>query len=205
MSETASNIPFKRKKLEMLLQGLKLPDRYKNNFEQYPTDPHTASMIVFTAFLNGDISNRVVADLGCGNGILSYASALMGASHVYSIDSDVEMTSLATANCRNLSVSVMTGDVEAFENRVDTVVMNPPFGSVRKHSDLAFINKACYISRKIYSIHNQKAHDFVVELYASKGSIISETRLKLVIPRIYRHHEHDIAEIDAFLLEVKPD
>ncbi len=189
----------------MLLQRLKVPDRYKNNFEQYLTDPHTASMVIFTAFLNGDISNRVVADLGCGNGILSYASAIMGASHVYSIDSDPDMTLLTTDNCRSLNVSVMTGDVEAFENRVDTVVMNPPFGSVRKHSDLAFINKACDISKKIYSIHNQKSHAFVVELYSSKGSIISETSLKLVVPRIYKHHEHDIAEIDAFLLEVKPD
>ena len=114
MSETASNIPFKRKKLEMLLQRLKVPDRYKNNFEQYLTDPHTASMVIFTAFLNGDISNRVVADLGCGNGILSYASAIMGASHVYSIDSDPDMTLLTTDNCRSLNVSVMTGDGEAF-------------------------------------------------------------------------------------------
>jgi hypothetical protein len=51
--------------------------------EQYPTQPHIASRVIYTAATAyDDIENRMVADFGCGCGVLSIGAAAMGASLV---------------------------------------------------------------------------------------------------------------------------
>ncbi|CAH8363247.1 unnamed protein product [Eruca vesicaria subsp. sativa] len=71
--------------------------------EQYPTGPHIASRMLFTAENSyGDITDKVIADFGCGCGTLSAAASLLDAV-------------------------------------VDTVVMNPPFGTRKKGAAMEFL------------------------------------------------------------------
>ncbi len=160
-------------------------------------------MLLFSAFMKGDIQGKRVNDLGCGNGILAYGASVLGAKSVNAIDSDPNMTDLCIRNCSGLKVSTETGDVASFHKTADTTVMNPPFGSVVPHSDRIFIEKGCALSRKVYSIHNAKSYDFVRSQYELRGSILEETRLVLSVPRIYSHHSRERMDIEAVMFEVE--
>ena len=50
-----------------------------------------------------DISGKMVADLGCGCGVLSIASVLMGCDFCYSIDIDEGENSYYYASCISFS------------------------------------------------------------------------------------------------------
>ena len=39
--------------------------------EQYATDSETAADLLWLAFMNGDVKDKVIADFGCGTGILA--------------------------------------------------------------------------------------------------------------------------------------
>ena len=53
----------------------------KYQLEQYKTSAELAAQVIFSVEnAYGDIGGRLVADLGCGTGVLSVASALMGAA-----------------------------------------------------------------------------------------------------------------------------
>uniref|UniRef100_A0A162AMK9 Methyltransferase-like protein 5 n=1 Tax=Daucus carota subsp. sativus TaxID=79200 RepID=A0A162AMK9_DAUCS len=95
----------------------------------------------------GDIGDKVVADFGCGCGTLGLAAALLGAEHVIGVDIDVESLAVASANAEDLEVDMefVQCDVRNFGWRgqiIDTVVMNPPFGTRRKGADMDFLSVA---------------------------------------------------------------
>lgn len=70
------------KKLEEALYEIKGFENPKVQLEQYPTSAHLSACVVYTMFQQGDIENKRVGDFGCGTGILSIASSLMGASYL---------------------------------------------------------------------------------------------------------------------------
>ena len=72
---------MKLKQLEAALEDVDVFEDPKIELEQFPTPPHLASRIIFTAQANyNDIENKSVGDFGCGPGILSIAASIMGAS-----------------------------------------------------------------------------------------------------------------------------
>ncbi len=189
----------------MALSRLKWPDKFKNGLEQYPTDPALAAKVAVTAYLDGNISGKTVADLGAGFGVLSCASALLGSTRVFAIEIDSEIAETGTVNCAGLPVTFMIEDVENFHQYVDTVIMNPPFGSVKPHQDRIFLEKALSISRAIYSIHNAKSADFVRSAYSRNGEIIREEPVNVKIPRLYGHHTRRWMDIPAVFFTVAVD
>lgn len=71
---------IKLKKLEEYLQGVDGFERPKILLEQYPTPSHIASCMLYEIQTKyGDIEGKFVADLGCGCGMLSIGSFLLGA------------------------------------------------------------------------------------------------------------------------------
>lgn len=71
---------IKLKKLEEFLQGVDGFQRPKILLEQYPTPSHIASCMLYEIQTkHGDIEGKLVADLGCGCGMLSIGSFLLGA------------------------------------------------------------------------------------------------------------------------------
>lgn len=80
---------MKLRHLESHLQGLQGFENPKVHLEQYVTQPHIAACMLHTADSNyGDISDKIVMDLGCGCGVLSIGSVLMGCDICYAVDVD---------------------------------------------------------------------------------------------------------------------
>lgn len=82
---------MKLKKLEEYLQGVDDFERPKILLEQYATPSHIASVMMYTIQSKyGDIEDKFVADLGCGCGMLSIASFLLGAGQTIGFDIDAD-------------------------------------------------------------------------------------------------------------------
>ena len=55
-------------------------DEPKIHFEQYPTTPHLAARMLYTAdTVYDDIEDKAIGDFGSGCGILSIAANILGA------------------------------------------------------------------------------------------------------------------------------
>jgi putative methylase len=156
---------MKKKELEILLERIEdIPEPHVDR-EQYTTPATVASEVLYFAFMNGDIRDRVVYDLGCGTGILGIGAKLLGAKAVIGIDSDEKMIEVAEVNGKRLGLQVefRRCDVREVEGEGDTVVMNPPFGAQRKnrHADRLFLEKALEIAPVVYAILNKGSESFI--------------------------------------------
>ncbi len=55
--------------------------------------------------LHENAENQIIADLGCGSGILSLGSILLGAKKVYAVDTDALATKTCRSNCKLNQIS----------------------------------------------------------------------------------------------------
>ncbi|HLH86385.1 MAG TPA: METTL5 family protein [Thermoplasmataceae archaeon] len=191
------------KELELRLERLaKIPDP-SSDLEQYSTDAGTASHILTLAYLRGDVEGRVVADLGSGSGTFAYGACALGARKVYAVERDPRLAGLLAENLSGQPVEIMISDVSEFTEQVDTIFMNPPFGSVKPHADLPFLNAARRTARVVYSIHNYRSRNFIVEYFSRYGDIFLNERIDLMVPQIFPHHVRKVAPIPSVLVGVK--
>ena len=58
-----------KKDLEIKLSSLASKDSRNIELEQYQSSSSLVSLLLWKAYLNGDIFDKTIADLGCGNGI----------------------------------------------------------------------------------------------------------------------------------------
>merc|ERR1712168_400747 len=80
---------MKLKQLESYLQQIEGFDDPKVHLEQYVTSGHIASHMLYTMDQTfDDIKNKVVADFGCGCGVLSIGCGILGAGQVLGFDID---------------------------------------------------------------------------------------------------------------------
>lgn len=157
---------MKLKLLESLLGGLQQFPNPKVELEQYPTGPHIASRMLYTAENSfGDVSGKVVADFGCGCGTLGLAAALLDAEHVIGLDIDSQSLEIASLNAEDLELDIdlVQCDIRNLGWRgqtVNTVVMNPPFGTRKKGADMDFLFVALKTaSQAVYSLHKTTTRD----------------------------------------------
>ncbi|MCW1301065.1 MAG: METTL5 family protein [Candidatus Nanoarchaeia archaeon] len=149
-----------KKELEIILSRLKDLEKRYVRWEQYTTPSEVAGQLLWIAYQRGDLKGKLVADLGCGNGILAIGSALLGARKVVAIEIDPRAIEVAKSNYEELKsryemsrIDFLCMNIEDFSQKVDVVIMNPPFGIKRKHYDRIFLRKAFEIANKVYSIH----------------------------------------------------
>ncbi|KAK6944942.1 Methyltransferase small domain [Dillenia turbinata] len=205
---------MKLKQLEALLGNLQQFSNPKVELEQYPTGPHIASRMLFTAENSfGDVSGKVVADFGCGCGTLGLASALLDAQHVIGVDVDPESLEIASENAEDLEVDIdllqcdiknlgWTGQI------VDTVVMNPPFGTRRKGADMDFLFVALQVaSQAVYSLHKTTTREHIKrsalrDFGACSAEVICELRYDL--PQLYKFHKKKEVDIAVDLWRFVP-
>jgi ribosomal protein L11 methyltransferase len=82
--------------------------------------------------LSGNANHQTIADIGCGSGILSLGSVLLGAKKVYAVDTDALATKTCRSNCQlneinRDSIIVRDGSVEKLiaENEIfDGIICN---------------------------------------------------------------------------------
>src|SRR3989338_1171022 len=120
---------YSKKQLEIVLSKLKPLMIPRVRLEQYPTPSDIAAEVLWTAFMNNDIKNKIIADLGCGNGILGIGALLLGAKKVYFVDvCDLEIAKKNAYKLNLKNAFFIQKDVREFKQRVDCVIENPPFG-----------------------------------------------------------------------------
>ena len=201
---------MKLRHLEMALQRLSGFSRPRAALEQYQTPAPLAARLLFHALMKGDIEGKNVCDLGCGTGVLAIGAALLGAAKVQGIDIDPEAIEMAGANAALLGVDVefIIADVrdEALPERlgrVDSVIMNPPFGAQKVHADRPFIDLALAIAPVTYSIFNAGSAQFI-ETYTEERAEIDE-RVGGLFPlkRTFSFHTRDVQEIGVEILRLK--
>tara|TARA_Y100000310_G_scaffold303122_1_gene341159 strand:- start:52 stop:702 length:651 start_codon:yes stop_codon:yes gene_type:complete len=173
-----------KSKLGILLSKLKDFEDPKVMHEQYIIDSEIASDVLWNALYSGKVRVHSIADLGCGTGILGIGALLLGASKVYFIDNDENSLKIAKNNLKLacdymksessyykelLGKSVFICDnIANFSEKVDTVIMNPPFGVKVRHADKEFLEKAMEISDSIYSFHKSESKGFISALSKDK-------------------------------------
>ena len=188
----------------MALQQLRPLDSRSERLEQYTTPADIAASVIWDAFAEGDIQDRAVADLGCGNGVLSVAAKLMGASKVLGVDLDPAALRIAAENARilGLEISFVEGDVSSVAGKFDTVVQNPPFGAQKRHADRAFIRKSLELAPRVYSLHNAGTETFVARMVESLGAKCKPVkRFKFEIPFSFEFHKKPKETFSMVLLK----
>lgn len=158
-----------KKHLAIALSKLEPIDLPIASLEQYQTPGEAAAVILYIAL--PDIQDKVVADLGCGNGIFAIGAALLGAESVYGLDIDPAAINVAKRNAKNIGVRVnfVCRDVREFYRNVDTIIQNPPFGVQEEHADKMFLQKACELARVVYTIHKIESKVFIEKFSEDVG------------------------------------
>lgn len=192
---------MKKKHLAMILSNLRGFEEPKPELEQYKTPGNVAGELLWLAHSMGDIEGKIIADLGAGTGVLSIGASLMGAKRVYAVEKDKKALEIAMKNAETLNIKnieFVGTSVDEFEVRVDTVIMNPPFGSQNPKADRPFLLKAFEISDVIYSIHLAKedVRRFIEAFVRDNGfKITHRLTLTFEIPAQFFFHRKRLERI----------
>lgn len=199
---------MKLKQLEQHLQTIEGFENPKVLLEQYPTRPHIAACMLQT--INDtfdDIDNKMIADLGCGCGVLSIGSVMLGAGSVTGFDVDQDALEQFQENIADFemdNIELVNADVaslgDRFIGKYDTVIMNPPFGT--KHNkglDIKFLETGLRLSsNSVYSLHKTSTREHILKKAKDWGvtaQVIAELRYDL--PNTYKHHKKSSVDIQV--------
>lgn len=202
-----------KSKLAILLSKLAVFENPSMYLEQYPTDSENASIILWNAFMGGDIENKTIADFGCGTGILGLGALLLGAKECFFIDKDKKAVQTAEQNLLLLEketgkelcskAKFIVSDIKNFSEKVDVVLQNPPFGTKEKGADRIFLDKAIECGKVIYSIHKTSTLDFLRKHISAKAKLTNEYRLSMPLKSTMKFHKKRIERIDAVCLRIE--
>jgi len=148
--------------LAINLSKLKVFKNPKVHLEQYPTDSQIASDILWNAFMLNDIKDKVIADLGAGTGILGIGCIELGCNSVFFLEKDEDAIQILKKNLHNyFNFEIIHTDVINFEQKVDTIIMNPPFGVKNRKADKNFVETSFKNGKVIYYIGKIKSKKFI--------------------------------------------
>jgi len=192
--------------LAIALSRLKGFERPKVNVEQYTMDSEIGAFVLWQAALKGDIGQKVSVDLGCGTGILGIGVLLLGAKRVYFVDSDQVALETAKENWQKIkSESSELGDgvflcqdITNFNEKVDVVLENPPFGVKVRHADRGFLEKAVSLAPVIYSFHKSESKKFIESFAKDKNYKVSHIwKFDFPLKASLKFHKRRIYRIDV--------
>ena len=170
----------------------------KIKLEQYVTDSEFAAEILWNAYLDGNIENKSIADLGSGTGIFSLGCLILNAKKVYAVDNDMDALNLAKENIKDARCEFIHSDVNEFNKKVGTVIENPPYGTRNKHIDREFLIKAFEIAEKVYSMHKLSTSKFVEKVARNNGFKVSKVfKVKLPLKKSYDFHRKNVEKIEV--------
>jgi len=194
----------------MLLSKVNEHPEPKVSLEQYTLVSEEVSDLLWTietAF--GDISRKVLVDLGCGTGRLAIGSALLGASYVIGVDIDEVALRVAANSAKKLGVEDRTswilGSVKNLNLRADVVIQNPPYGVKREGADRPFLEAALRIAPIVYSLHKsgQRNRRFLKRFIKDLDGVIDRIiPLKVTIKPIFKFHTKRSYKVDVDLYRI---
>lgn len=174
--------------------------------EQYMTPATIAADILFTAYSNGDIEGLKIMDLGCGTGMFSIGSWLLGAGMVVGYDVSESALNVAKANAEAFGADVdfRLSDIKDVTEEADTVFMNPPFGCQNRNADRTFLEKAMASSECVYSIHMAETLDFVEGFCRERGRAVTWRKIyKYEIPHTFSFHKKAKKSVDIAVINIR--
>ena len=162
-----------KSKLAVALSRLKPFAAPDVRLEQYTTDSEVAAAMLWHAYMRGDIEGKRIADFGCGTGILGIGALLLGASKVFFVEKDASAVATLAENLSSLGLeegyTIMPEDIAGFDDDVDVVIENPPFGTRDEHIDRFFLGKAFSVADTVYSFHKTSTKGFVEKFATDNG------------------------------------
>lgn len=201
----------KKKHLEIAIDSIPSHPNPKVELEQYSTPSAIASDLLWNAYSLGDILGKNIIDLGCGCGIFTVGSSLLGSNKSIGIDIDEDSVKVARDFSKDMeNVEFIVNDVSDIDvdSEIDTVFQNPPFGSqkfARKGQDLKFINAALKLNPSIiYSFHMASTYEFLYNYLDELNLEITHIfSYKFPIPKIYKFHKEENKNVEVIVLRIK--
>lgn len=199
-----------KKNLEIKLSGLKSKVSRKIELEQYQSSASLVGLVLWKAFLNGDITGKTVIDLGCGNGVFGIGALLLGAVKAVFVDVDTSAIEIVRENVNLFGFGSKSEffcvDIKDFcySSKIDTVVMNPPFGVHLRKADKVFLEKAFAFSSSIYSLHKIESGDFISKISAEHGfKVLEIVPIKMKVLKGYSFHKLGCKTVEIGLWVMK--
>jgi predicted RNA methylase len=174
--------------------------------EQYTIPADLAAEILFRACYEfGDIEGKTVIDLGTGTGRLALGASMLGAEYVVGVELDRRALEIAAKTCRRLGLETewVLAEIETLRGTVDTVVMNPPFGTRCPHADVQFLQTALRIGRVVYSIHKSSTRRHLERWFrehADSAKCILTTKME--IPHQFSFHRKRMGYVDVDVFRI---
>ncbi|CAO3700603.1 unnamed protein product [Rhizopus stolonifer] len=146
-----------------------------------------------------DIEDKSIGDFGSGCGILSIAANILGAGYSVGFDIDPDAIKIAQENSDQFEVPIdfvntdlLKANLERFQGKLDTIIMNPPFGTKNnKGIDMLMLKKAIDIANtSVYSLHKTSTRDHIMKKAKEWGvsfEVVAE--LKFDVPMMYKFHK----------------
>lgn len=181
-----------KSKLAIILSKLANNDKQNIGLEQYELPSERAADLLWGVYMNDELKGKRVADLGSGTGILGLGALLLGASKVYFVDISESSMEICRKNHEKLEreygallkfgkSEFICKNVENFDENVDVVLENPPFGTKEKHADRVFLERAFSCAEIVYSIHKSSTRNFLEKFSAEKRFKITDEK-KFLFP-----------------------
>jgi len=210
MGRTAQKRLVRRLELEKALLQIEPHPSPRANLEQYTIPTNVAAELLFiAAYVHDDVSQKLVADLGCGTGRLAIGAVFLGAAEAVGVDIDKEAVKLAKKNAEKLGVKAKTnwimGDIEALSGVFNTVLQNPPFGVQKRSADRRFLLKALQLAPRVYSLHKggESNRAFIKRFIEGHGGKVTGIfPMKLNIPRMFKFHTKRKHEVKVDLYRI---
>lgn len=171
--------------------------------EQYSTPPDIALEIIKKVNASSNLSGKV-ADLGCGTGRLAIAAAILGAK-VTGFEIDEKAIGIAKDYSKHnyLDITWVNQPIEGIEDKFDTVIMNPPFGSQRPGADKIFLEKAMKMATHIWTIHLSETRKFIEKLVEDNNcQIIELYEFRYPLKKTMPFHSKEVSVENAILYHI---
>ena len=172
--------------------------------EQYSVPADLAAEVLFRACYEfGDIEGKTVVDLGAGTGRLALGASMLGAEYTVGAELDRLALEVGARNCRRLGLKVdwVLAEIETLRGPVDTVVMNPPFGTRSLHADTRFLQTALRIGKVVYSIHKTSTRKHLERWFGehnSRANVILSTDMEISHQFSFHKKRKHYVEVDVF-------
>ncbi len=197
---------IRKRDLAIKLQQVAPHPKPKVALEQYTIPADLAAEILFEAcYVHDDVENKCVADLGTGTGRLALGASMLGAGYVVGVDLDLLGLDVASGNAKRLGLQVdwVLCDIESLRGQVDTVFMNPPFGTKQPHADVRFLQIALDLATVVYSIHKFSTRRYLNHWLQGRAGKIERVSTRMEIPHQFSFHrkKRQYVEVDVVRIQ----